>query len=303
MIIDGLIDKIKLFKNPSAAGLDTDFSYLPDNMKARIKSLSGAAEAVFEFNANIIDHIYDIVPCVKVQVAYYEALGVSGMECFAKTLKYAKSKGMFTIADCKRNDISSTAKCYSDAYLGETVINGKNFKPFECDFLTVNAYLGSDGIKPFLENCKKFDKGVFVLVKTSNQSGAELQNKKIENGGLVYEQMAEYVNGWGVGLTGKYGYSSVGAVVGATHKTEAENIRKKYPKMFFLIPGYGAQGGKAEDIAVCFEKNLAGGIVNSSRGLLLAYKNENYKGTTYFKAARAAASDMQNELYQVIGNR
>lgn len=300
MIIDRLIEKIKHTKNPSVVGLDTCVDYLPDDMKNEIKSLDDVCEALTEFNKNVVDSICDIVPAVKVQVAYYEMYGVQGMQAFQNTLKYAKSKGMFTMADIKRNDIGSTAAAYSKAYLGKTVFNGVEVTPFESDFVTINGYLGTDGIKPFVDDAEKYDKGAFVLVKTSNPSSGDLQNKKLVGSETVFEEMANFVREWGKNLVGENGYSSLGAVVGATHKAEAELLRKKYPSLFFLVPGYGAQGATAEDVSVNFDKDGLGAIVNSSRGILCAYKKDKYNGLNYFKAARQAALDMKDDLTKFI---
>lgn len=300
MIIDRLIEKIKHTKNPSVVGLDTCVDYLPDDMKNEIKSLDDVCKALTEFNKNVVDSICDIVPAVKVQVAYYEMYGVQGMQAFQNTLKYAKSKGMFTMADIKRNDIGSTAAAYSKAYLGKTVFNGVEVTPFESDFVTINGYLGTDGIKPFVDDAEKYDKGAFVLVKTSNPSSGDLQNKKLVGSETVFEEMANFVREWGKNLVGENGYSSLGAVVGATHKAEAELLRKKYPSLFFLVPGYGAQGATAEDVSVNFDKDGLGAIVNSSRGILCAYKKDKYNGLNYFKAARQAALDMKDDLTKFI---
>ena len=295
MIIDKLIDAIKRTDNPSVVGLDTCLDYLPQDMLAKVESLDDAAEQIFEFNKNIIDNIFDIVPAVKVQVAYYEMYGYQGMKAFKQTVDYAKSKGMIVIADVKRNDIGSTAGCYSKAYLSGVEVAGKKIIAFDSDYITVNGYLGSDGILPFVKDCKENDKGLFILVKTSNPTSGELQDKKFENGNTLYEEMGDLVEKWGSELIGKYGYSSIGAVVGATHREQAEIIRKRNPHTFFLIPGYGAQGGKAEDLAVCFENGI-GGIVNSSRGILCAYKKDKYQGMDYAKAARQASIDMREDL-------
>lgn len=299
MIIDKLIDAIKRTDNPSVVGLDTCLDYLPQDMLAKVKSLDDAAEQIFEFNKNIIDNIFDIVPAVKVQVAYYEMYGYQGMKAFKQTVDYAKSKGMIVIADVKRNDIGSTAGCYSKAYLSGVEVAGKKITAFDSDYITVNAYLGSDGILPFVKDCKENDKGLFILVKTSNPTSGELQDKKFENGNTLYEEMGDLVEKWGSELIGKYGYSSIGAVVGATHREQAEIIRKRNPHTFFLIPGYGAQGGKAEDLAVCFVNGI-GGIVNSSRGILCAYKKDKYQGMDYAKAARQASIDMREDLNSAI---
>lgn len=299
MIIDKLIDRIIETENPSVVGLDTCVDYLPEEMQAKCTTLEDASKYIREFNFNLIDALKDIIPAVKVQVAYYEMYGYEGMKTFADTLKYAKENGIFTIADVKRNDIGSTAGAYSNAYLSGIELNGKRVTPFEADFITVNGYLGSDGILPFVNDCKAYDKGLFALVKTSNPTSGELQDKQFANGNTLYEEMGDLVTKWGSELIGKYGYSSVGAVVGATHKEQAEVIRKRCPSTFFLIPGYGAQGGKAEDLKVCFDNGI-GGIVNSSRGILTAYKKA-YKGLSYVDGARRASEDMQRDLIAAVG--
>ncbi len=300
-MIDKLIDKIIEMQNPTCVGLDTDFNYLPEEMREGRTSFESVSEAITEFNMNIIDKICDIVPAVKVQVAYYEMYGYAGLRAFDYTVKYAKGRDMFVIADCKRNDIGSTASCYSRAYLGQTDVNGNKIQAFPADMLTVNGYLGSDGILPFVQDIKENDKGIFVLVKTSNPSSGELQNLKLENGEYIYERMGKLVEGWGADCVGKYGYSAVGAVVGATHPEEAARLRKQLKNTFFLIPGYGAQGGNAEMLKCCFDENGLGGIVNNSRGILCAYKKNEYSGMNYYEAARSACIDMQQDLSSVIG--
>lgn len=299
MIIDKLIDEILKKDNPSVVGLDTCLDYLPSDMLEGVDDFKKAADAIIEFNKNIVDKIYDIVPAVKVQVAYYEMYGVEGMRAFKETCEYATEKGMFVIADVKRNDIGSTAGCYSKAYLSGVTIGNKKINAFNTDFITVNGYLGSDGINPFVKDCEEYDKGLFILVKTSNPTSGELQDKKFESGNTLYEEMADLVAKWGASTVGKYGYSSVGAVVGATHMEQARIIRERIPNVFFLIPGYGAQGGTADDLAVCFKDGI-GGIVNSSRGILTAYKKDQYKGMNYADAARQASIDMKDDLNRAI---
>ena len=295
MIFDTLIDKIIETQNPTCVGLDTSFDYLPAEMKAGVEDFEGVANAVYEFNQNIVDAVCDIVPAVKVQIAYYEAYGTAGMECFRKTCAYAKSKGLIVITDAKRNDIGATASRYAEAFLGE---NGYG-KAFPSDILTVNGYLGTDGIAPFTEECKKHGKGIFVLVKTSNPSSGELQNLKLADGRTVYECMGDMVEKWGEGTCGKYGYSCVGAVVGATYPEEAKILRARLPHTFFLVPGYGAQGGNAEMLKNCFAAGGLGGIVNNSRGILCAYQK---RGGNYAEAARAAALEMKADLHSVLGD-
>ncbi len=298
MIYDRLMDAIVAKQNPTAVGLDTSFSYLPDEMREGVVDCKGVADKMIEFNKKLVDSVSDVVPAVKVQVAYYEAYGVEGMRAFHETVNYAKGKGLFVISDCKRNDIGSTAAQYAGAYLGETDVNGTASSVFPSDFLTVNGYLGTDGILPFTDECKKHDKGIFVLVKTSNPSSGELQNLKLEDGRTVYECMGDMVEKWGEDTVGEYGYSAVGAVVGATHPTEAAILRKRLPHTFFLIPGYGAQCGNAEMLKSCFDKKGWGGIVNNSRGILCAFKK---KGGTYYDAARQACIEMKQDLLSVLG--
>ncbi len=302
-MIDRLIEKIKSTDNPSVAGIDTSFDYLPENVKSKCSSLSDAAAAIVDFNAELIENLYKIVPAVKVQVAYYEMYGVEGMAAFKKTLEMAKERGLIVISDVKRNDIGSTATCYSNAYISGVNVGGKRFTAFESDFITVNAYLGEDGIKPFVNGCKENDKGIFALVKTSNPSSGQLQDRVFESGETLYESVAALVEKWGEPLVGKYGYTDVGAVVGATHPKQAERLRKIMPHTFFLVPGYGAQGGTAKDLTVCFDEKGLGAIVNSSRGIICAYKNEKYRGLSVGKAAAAAAEDMREDINKALLNR
>lgn len=298
MIIDQLIEKIIAMQNPTCVGLDTQLDYLPAEMREGVETCEQAADAILAFNKKIVDSVCDIVPAVKVQIAYYEQYGAAGVAAFLATVAYAKEKGLFVIADCKRNDIGSTAARYSAAYLGETSLGDKTVRVAGCDFLTVNAYLGTDGVAPFLDDCKKFDTGLFILVKTSNPSSGELQDLKLADGRTVYECMGDMVEGWGAEFVGKYGYSAIGAVVGATHPAEAKILRDRLAHTFFLVPGYGAQGGDAEMLKNCFDKNGLGGIVNNSRGILCAYKKN---GGTYYEAARAACIAMQKDLVSVLG--
>ena len=298
MIIDQLIEKIIAMQNPTCVGLDTQLDYLPAEMREGVETCEQAADAILAFNKKIVDSVCDIVPAVKVQIAYYEQYGAAGVAAFLATVAYAKEKGLFVIADCKRNDIGSTAARYSAAYLGETALGDKTLRVAGCDFLTVNAYLGTDGVAPFLDDCKKFDTGLFILVKTSNPSSGELQDLKLADGRTVYECMGDMVEGWGAEFVGKYGYSAIGAVVGATHPAEAKILRDRLAHTFFLVPGYGAQGGNAEMLKNCFDKNGLGGIVNNSRGILCAYRKN---GGTYYEAARAACIAMQKDLVSVLG--
>lgn len=299
-MIDRLIESIIDKNNPTAVGLDTSFDYLPENVKKSVNNPADAAKAITEFNLTLIDRLKTLVPAVKVQVAYYEMYGTYGLTAFAETLSAARKSGLITIADCKRNDIGSTASCYSAAYLGKVKINDFEFTPFESDFLTVNGYLGADGLNPFVADCEKYDKGIFVLVKTSNPSSGQLQDKKFEDGATLYEHSARLVTEVGKNLIGKYGYSDIGAVIGATHPAQAEKVRKEFPHMFFLIPGYGAQGGSADGLTVCFDEKGLGGIVNNSRGIICAYKSEKYKGQTFAQAAENAVIDMREDIYRSL---
>ena len=303
--IDRLINKIKETNNPTVMGLDPRFDMIPKCVTDKYeKTLEGVSKAILEYNKALIDETYDIIPAVKPQIAFYEMFGIPGMEAFKETCKYAKEKGMIVIADIKRGDIGSTAQGYSNAFLGKTKIGDKEESIFDVDFVTVNPYMGTDCVKPFIEDCKKYDKGIFILVKTSNPSSGELQDLKLENGLEVYMQVANLVEKWGEDLIGEYGYSSIAAVVGATYPEQLEQIRKEAPHTYFLIPGYGAQGGKANDIALGFDKNGLGGIVNASRSLMCAYKSElwkdEFKEEEYAKATRAEALRMKEELQAAI---
>lgn len=291
-MIDSLIQKIKETKAPICVGVDTDHSYVPNADTTDFKSV---AKSILDFNKGIIDAICDIAPSVKVQAAYYEKYGYHGVKTFYKTIEYAKKCGLIVIADIKRNDIGSTAQAYSDGYLGKADLGGQMLSAFDADFITVNGYLGTDGIAPFAQDCKKYNKGMFILIKTSNPSSGEFQDLVFE-GKALYEHMADKVQQWGSETIGKYGYSQIGGVVGATYAKQAQALREKYKNMFFLVPGYGAQGAGAQDIAVNFDKNGMGAIVNNSRGILLAYKKEKYAGMDYKSAARAATLDMREDL-------
>lgn len=290
-ITDKLIDRIVALQNPTCVGLDTITDYLPTEMQEKITDNRTAAEQILIFNRKIIDAVCDVVPSVKIQIACYEMYGSYGIACFEETEKYAKEKGLIVIADGKRNDIGNTAGFYARAFLGEQAT-------CPVDYLTVNGYLGTDGISPFTDTCKENGKGIFALVKTSNPSSGEFQNLQLQDGRTVYEYMGSLVEKWGSELVGEYGYSAVGAVVGATHPEEAARLRVQLKSVFFLIPGYGAQGGNAEMLRCCFDENGLGGVVNNSRGILCAYKK---KGGTFDEAARQACIDMQKDLSSVIG--
>ena len=304
-IMDKLIDKIKETNNPTVIGLDPRYEMIPEYIKNKYqKNLEGVAKAIVEFNKALIDATYDIIPAVKPQIAFYEMYGLEGMKAFEETCKYAKEKGMIVIADIKRGDIGTTAKAYSNAFLGKTKIGEQEESIYDVDFVTLNPYMGIDAIKPFIEDCEKYNKGAFILVKTSNPSSGDLQDLKLENGEEVYTKVAKLLEIWGENLRGKYGYSSISAVVGATYPKQLEDLRKVAPHTFFLIPGYGAQGGKAGDIALGFDENGIGGIVNNSRGLMCAYKSDLWKDTyteeDFAKATRAEAIRMRDELNNAI---
>ena len=300
-IMDRLIDKIKQTNNPTVMGLDPRYEILPECIKEKYEeNLEGASKAILEFNKALIDATYDIIPAIKPQIAFYEMYGLPGMKAFEETCKYAREKEMFVIADIKRGDIGTTAQAYSNAFLGKTKIGNIEQSIYDVDFVTLNPYMGTDSLRPFIEDCKKYNKGAFVLVKTSNQSSGELQDLKLESREEVYIKVAKLVEKWGNDLIGKYGYSSISAVVGATYPKQLQELRNIAQHTFFLIPGYGAQGGKAEDIALGFDKDKVGGIVNSSRGLMCAYKSDLWKDKyvekDFAKATRAEAIRMRNEL-------
>lgn len=304
--MDKLINRIKETNNPTVMGLDPRYDMIPESIRTKYsEDIEGACKAILEFNKELIDSVYDIVPAVKPQIAFYEMFGAEGIKVFNETCKYAKQKGMIIIADVKRGDIGSTAAGYSNAYLGKTPIGQEKVSIYDVDFVTVNPYLGIDGVKPFIDDCKEYGKGIFILVKTSNKSSGELQDLKLENGTTIYEKVAELVNSWGEELVGEYGYSSVGAVVGATYPIQIKELREIMPKTYFLIPGYGAQGGKAEDIALGFKDGI-GGIVNASRSLMSAYKSDRWKDKysekEFGKATRAEAIRMRDELNKEIIN-
>lgn len=299
MRIDDLIIKIKETKCPVCLGLDTAYEYLP---KGFIKTggdnaFKRAADGILKFNKDIIDATQNLIPSVKIQVAYYEKYGIPGMQTFFDTIEYAKKKGLIVIADIKRNDIGATAGAYANAYIDGTNIDGEEVIAFDADFITVNAYLGIDGMKPFIDACKKTGKGIFCLVKTSNPSSGEFQDLSI-NGKHLYELVGEKVSEWGESLVGEYGFSSVGAVVGATYPEQAAKLREIMPKSFFLIPGYGAQGASADDIVNGFNAGGLGGVINSSRAILLAYKSEKYAGLSFDQAANQAVIDMREDILQ-----
>lgn len=307
MALDRLIEKIVEKQNPTVAGLDPKLSYIPDFIKEEAfakygKTLEGAAEAILVYNKALIDALCDIVPAVKPQAAYYEMYGWQGVRALTETIAYAKSKGMFVITDGKRNDIGTTMEAYATAHLGVTDVDGTEAAAFGADALTVNGYLGADGIVPVINVSKKMDTGMFVLVKTSNPSSGELQNLELEGSETIYLHMGNLCEEWGKELMGKYGYSGVGAVVGATYPQQLTELRKELTHTFFLVPGYGAQGGTAKDIAGAFDSNGLGAIVNSSRGIMCAWQKEDgCKPEDFAAAARREAEKMKRLLTDVTG--
>lgn len=303
MGFDRLCEAILAKNNPTVAGLDPKLDYIPAFIKAASfakygNTLEGAADALLNFNKGLIDALCDIVPAVKPQCAYYEMYGWQGVKTLYETIQYAKSKGLFVITDGKRNDIGTTMEAYAAAHLGKVSVNGVETAPFDADALTVNGYLGTDGIAPLLPICKAQDKGIFVLVKTSNKSSGELQDQCIQDTS-IYRTMGNMCENWGADSHGKYGYSAVGAVVGATYPEQLSELRKALPHTFFLVPGYGAQGGGAKDVAPAFDKNGLGAVINSSRGIMCAYKKGDYSEDQYAEAARDEAIRMRDELLSV----
>lgn len=308
MAFDRLITKIAQTQNPTVAGLDPKLAYIPSYIKEECfakygKTLEGAAAALLEFNKGLIDALCDIVPAVKPQAAYYEMYGWQGVKALHDTIAYAQEKGMFVITDGKRNDIGATMEAYATAHLGEVEVEGESFAPFGADALTVNGYLGTDGIKPLLKVCNEKDAGIFVLVKTSNPSSGELQDRELADGDTIYRAMGEMCESWGEQLPGKYGYSGVGAVVGATYPAQLEELRKAMPHTFFLVPGYGAQGGAADDVAPAFDKRGLGAIVNSSRGIMCAWHKEDCDEHEYAAVARREAIRMRDAIREAIVGR
>ena len=308
MAFDRLITKIAQTQNPTVAGLDPKLAYIPSYIKEECfakygKTLEGAAAALLEFNKGLIDALCDIVPAVKPQAAYYEMYGWQGVKALHDTIAYAQEKGMFVITDGKRNDIGATMEAYATAHLGEVEVEGESFAPFGADALTVNGYLGTDGIKPLLKVCDEKDAGIFVLVKTSNPSSGELQDRELADGDTIYRAMGKMCESWGEQLPGKYGYSGVGAVVGATYPAQLEELRKAMPHTFFLVPGYGAQGGAADDVAPAFDKRGLGAIVNSSRGIMCAWQKEGCDEHEYAAAARREAIRMRDAIREAIVGR
>ena len=302
-MIAKLIEKIKQTNAPICVGLDPLISHIPDyildeKIKKYGKSTKAVAEAFYDFNMAIIDKTFDLIPAVKPQIAMYEEFGIEGMIAYKNTVDYAKSKGLLVIGDAKRGDIGSTSLAYAKAHIGVSEILGEKLLGFDTDFVTVNPYLGTDGIKPFIDVCNSEDKGIFVLVKTSNPSSGDFQDRQID-GTPLYELVAKKTCEWG-GLSMDGEYSNVGAVVGATYPKMSAILREKMPHTFFLVPGYGAQGATAEDLKPCYNKDGLGAIVNSSRGIIAAYKQEKYASLDFANASRAAVKDMISDINRVL---
>lgn len=305
-MIRQLIEKIQKTKAPVCVGLDPMLSYVPEHIQAAAfehygETLEGAAEAIWQFNKEIVDHTFDLIPSVKPQIAMYEQFGIEGLKVYKRTVDYCKEKGLIVIGDAKRGDIGSTSAAYAVGHIGSVQVGSKTYSGFDTDFLTVNPYLGTDGVKPFVDVCNSHDRGLFVLVKTSNPSSGEFQDRLID-GRPLYEWVAEKVVEWGdASMDGDY--SNVGAVVGATYPEMSRILRNLMPRTYFLVPGYGAQGGTAEDLKHCFNKDGLGAIVNSSRGIIAAYKQEKYKqfGPEHFaEASRQAVIDMVADINRVL---
>lgn len=304
MALDRLIEAVDKRQNPTVAGLDPKLEYIPayitqKAMREYGQTLEGAAAAILEYNKGLIDALYDIVPAIKPQAAYYEMYGWQGVRTLYETITYAKQKGLFVVTDGKRNDIGTTMEAYAAAHMGTVAVEDQTLTPFGADALTVNGYLGTDGIRPLLAVCKQQDTGIFVLVKTSNPSSGELQDRQME-GLPLYRQMGAMCEQWGQELPGRYGYSGVGAVVGATYPDQLTELRRELPHTYFLVPGYGAQGGGAADVAGAFDLQGRGAIINSSRGILCAWKKEGCAPEDYAGAARREAIRMKADITAVL---
>lgn len=308
-MIDNLIEKIKETRAPIVVGLDPMLGFVPESLKSRViaehgENLEAAAEIIFEFNKTIVDNIYDLIPAVKPQIAMYEQFGIPGMMAFKQTIDYCKYRGLIVIGDIKRGDIGSTSEAYAVGHMGKVKVGNAVCTPFDEDFVTVNPYLGSDGIEPFLKVCREEDKGIFVLVKTSNPSSGEFQDRLID-GKPLYEHVGEKVAKWGESVPGS-SYNNVGAVVGATYPKMGKALRKIMPNTYILVPGYGAQGGKGKDLVHFFNDDGLGAIVNSSRGIIAAYKQEEYAGygeDNFGAASRAAVEDMIKDINTALESR
>ena len=308
-MINKLVIKIKKMGAPVVVGLDPMLNYVPEFVQKKAfeeygETLEGAAEAIWQYNKGIVDATYDLIPAVKPQIAMYEQFGLPGLAAFKKTVDYCKEKGLVVIGDIKRGDIGSTSAAYAVGHIGKVKVGSKTYAPFDEDFVTVNPYLGSDGVNPFLDVCKEEKKGIFVLVKTSNPSSGEFQDQKID-GRPLYELVGEKVAAWGSEVMGDE-YSYVGAVVGATYPEMGKVLRKVMPKAYILVPGYGAQGGKGKDLVHFFNEDGLGAIVNSSRGIIAAYKQEQYAkfgAENFGDASRAAVETMIADIKGALENR
>ena len=304
MSFDVLQEKIIAKQNPTVAGLDARIEYVPEHIRKAAFAqygvgLKGACEAIWQFNVGLIDALCDVVPAVKPQAAYYERLGWRGLEVMERTIAYAREKDLFVIADIKRGDIGSTAQAYADAWLGETRVGEASHPVFNADCVTLNGYMGSDTIEPFVEACKAGDKCLFLLVKTSNPGSGELQNM-VAGDRLVYKVMGDMTAKLGKGTEGRYGFHLAGAVVGATYPSDMRELRRRLEHTFFLVPGYGAQGGTAEDVQYAFNKYGHGAIVNASRSIMCAWQKTGRDGTDYQEAARAAAVAMRDDIRKYV---
>ena len=306
-MIDKLVGKIKKLNAPIVVGLDPNLAFVPEHIQKKAfdeygETLEGAAEAIWQFNKAIVDAVYDLIPAVKPQIAMYEQFGLPGLEAFHRTVEYCRQKDLVIIGDIKRGDIGSTSEAYARGHLGPVKVGSRSLYGFNEDFVTLNPYMGSDSINPFINTAKKEKKGAFILVKTSNPSSGEFQDRLID-GRPLFEYVAEKVNEWGSDYVGECGYSYVGAVVGATYPEQARITRKLMPKAYILVPGYGAQGATAKDLLPNFDENGLGAIVNSSRGIIAAYKQEKYAkyGAEHCAdASRAAVIDMQKDIASVL---
>lgn len=315
-MIDKLIEKIQKTGAPIVVGLDPMMKFVPDHIKKTAftqkgETLEGAAEAVWLYNKEIIDKTYDLIPAVKPQIAMYEQFGIPGLCAFERTVAYCKEKGLVVIGDIKRGDIGSTSAAYAAAHLGKVQVGSSLCAGFDEDFVTVNPYLGSDGVQPFIDVCREEQKGIFVLVKTSNPSSGEFQDRMVSTGDITFSEQALYelvgmkVEEWGGQLMGRKGYSSVGAVVGATYPEQGKVLRKVMPHAFILVPGYGAQGASGKDLIHFFDENRLGAIVNSSRGIIAAYQNEKYSAygaEDFADASRQAVLDMIADIDQAFAS-
>lgn len=308
-MINKLVGNIKKTNAPIVVGLDPMLNYIPEHVQKKAfaefgETLEGAAEAIWQFNKEIVDKTYDLIPAVKPQIAMYEQFGIPGLEAFKKTVDYCKEKGLVVIGDIKRGDIGSTSAAYAVGHLGHVQVGSKSYAPFDEDFVTVNPYLGSDGVNPFIDICKEENKGLFILVKTSNPSSGEFQDQLVD-GRPLYELVGEKVAAWGEAHMGDE-YSYIGAVVGATYPEMGKVLRKVMPKSYILVPGYGAQGGQGKDLVHFFNEDGLGAIVNSSRGIIAAYKQEAYAkfgAENFGDASRAAVEAMVADISNALNNR